>query len=239
MSEELEKIKNIIKYLNRVSKSEDIGLMNQDFFITTEELKKLIDNYYIGFNNQKELNEELMFRYKSIEELKFKKGEFSRYRDLSNNTSVRYTPEEHQAYAFTVWHFFINELETKLKLKKKKLKKTPLSIKDRNVHKLFQLIDSELEIFSSGDDFINATVNNKNQPFYLNIDNRNFHYIITVLKPYFYNFEYRKFVLANQIYSKRKGTELKIKNFQNSKCEHPSKRELIDKIVNKFTNSLD
>ena len=76
MSKELEKIKTIIKYLNRVSKSEEIGLMNQDFFLTTEELKRLIDNYYLGFNNQKELNVELIFRYESISSLKFEEGDF-------------------------------------------------------------------------------------------------------------------------------------------------------------------
>ena len=47
MSEELEKIKTIIKHLNRVSKSEEIGLMDQDFFLTPEELKRLVDNYYL------------------------------------------------------------------------------------------------------------------------------------------------------------------------------------------------
>lgn len=236
MSEDLEKIKTIIKYLNRVSKSEEIGLMDQDFFLTKEELKGLIDNYCLGFNNQKELNEQLRFRYNSITDLKFKEGNFFRIRDLSNNKKVRYTPEQHQAYAFTVWHLLIEEFEAKLNLKKKKNEKTPLSIKDSKVHRLFELIDSELEIFSSGDDFIDATVYQRNHPFHLNIDNRNFHYIITVLKPYFYNFEYQKFVLANQIYAKT-GTLLRAKNFQNSRVEYSSKKELIDEIVNKFRNS--
>ena len=233
-----EEIKSIIKYLNRVSKSEEIGLMNQDFFLTPEELKRLVDNYYLGFNNQKELNEELRFRYNSISELRFKEGKFSRYKDLSNNTRVRYTPEQHQAYAFTVWHFLINEFETKLKLKKKKNEKTALSIKDIKVYKLFDLIDSELEIFSSGEDFIDASVNNRNQTFRLNIQNTNFRYIINILGPYFYNFEYQKFVSANQIHSK-KGTKLTVKNLHNSKAEHPSQKELIDETVNNFRNSLD
>tara|TARA_R110002073_G_scaffold298869_1_gene465607 strand:- start:32 stop:742 length:711 start_codon:yes stop_codon:yes gene_type:complete len=236
MSKELEKIKTIIKYLNRVSKSEEIGLMNQDFFLTTEELKRLIDNYYLGFNNQKELNVELIFRYESISSLKFEEGDFSRVRDLSNNSRVKYNKEQHQAYAFTVWHFLINEFETKLK--KKKNEKARLSIKDKNVNRLFDLIDSELEIFSSGEDFINASVNNRKQTFYLNIGNRDFHYIITVLKPYFFNFEYQKFVSSNEIYSKR-GTQLTVKNLQNSKAEYPREKELIDEIVKKFKNSLD
>ena len=236
MSEELEKIKTIIKYLNRVSKSEEIGLMDQDFFLTEEELKRLVDNYHLGFNNEKELNEELRFRLKSISDLKFKEGNFFRIRDLSNHKKVRYNNEEHQAYAFNVWHFLINEFKTKLNLKVKE--KQSLSIKDKRVFRLFELIDSNLEIFSSGEDFINATVNNRKQTFHLNIDNRNFYYIITVLKPYFYNFEYQKFVLANQIYTK-KGSKLRVKNFHNSKVDHPSKRELIDEIVNNFRNSLD
>lgn len=236
MSKESKKIKAIIKYLNRVSESEEMGLMDQDFFLTTEELKRLVDNYYLGFNNQKELNDEIRFKMRSISELKFNEGEFSRIKDLSKNTKVKYKNEEHQAYAFMVSHFLINEFETKLKLKKIKNEKTALSIKDIKVYKLFDLIDSELEIFSSGEDFIDASVNNSNKIFQLNIKNRTFHYIITVLQPYFYNFEYQKFVLANQIYGK-KGNLLRAKNFQNSKVEYPSKKELIDGIVNKFRNS--
>ena len=42
MNWESEKIKTIVKYLNRVSKSEEIGLMDQDFFLTKDELNKLI-----------------------------------------------------------------------------------------------------------------------------------------------------------------------------------------------------
>ena len=106
------------------------------------------------------------------------------------------------------------------------------------MNRLFDLIDSELEIFSSGEDFINASVNNRKQTFYLNIGNRDFHYIITVLKPYFFNFEYQKFVSSNEIYSKR-GTQLTVKNLQNSKAEYPREKELIDEIVKKFKNSLD
>lgn len=236
MSQESDRIKNIIKYLQRVSKSEEIGLMEQNFFLTMKELKSIIDNYYIGFNNQKELNEELIFRLKSISELKLKKGHFKRVRDLSNNTMVKYNKQEHQAYAFMVCECLVNEFEKQLNLKVKE--KQPLSIKNKNVYKLFDLINSDLEIFSSGEDFIDASVNNSNKIFQLNIKNRTFHYIITVLKPYFYNFEYKKFVLANQIYGKN-GTRLQAKNFQNSKAEYPSQKEMIDDIVNKFRNSLD
>ena len=238
-----EEIKSIIKYLNRVSKSEEIGLMNQDFFLTPEELKRLVDNYYLGFNNQKELNEELRFRYNSLSELKFEEGNFFRIRDLSNHKKVRYNNEEHQAYAFTVWHFLINEFETKLKLKKKKNKKAPIKINNKEVHKLFELIDNEFEIFSSGEDFINAIAEERKQDFYLNIDNRTFRYIISVLEPYFDNWEHKKFIKSNNIYSNGRYSKVKTlitsKNYYRAECQDPDVMKRIDKIVKNFKNRLD
>jgi len=243
MSKESKKIKTILKYLNRVSKSEEMGLMDQDFFLTTEELKGLIDNYYLGFDNQKELNDGLRFKLNSISELKFKEGEFSRVRDLSNNARVKYTTEEHQAYAFTVWHFLINEFETKLKLKKKKNKKAPIKINNVEVHNLFKLIDNEFKIFSSGEDFINAIAEERKQDFHLNIDNRTFRYIISVLEPYFDNWEHKKFIKSNNIYSNGRyskvNTLITSKNYYRSECQDPEVMKSVDKIVKKFKNSLD
>ena len=231
MNWESEKIKTIVKYLNRVSKSEEIGLMDQDFFLTKDELNKLINNYYLGFDNQRELNEELRFRHKSIVDLEFKKGRFSRYKDLSNNTRVNYSQQEHQAYAFMVRQILINEFEKKLNLKVKD--KPNLGIKNKEVHELFKLIDAELEIFSSGENFIDASVYQRKEDFYLNITNREFHYILTVLKPYFNSFEYSKFVISNNIFSKN-GTQLTKENLHNSKSNAPNNAALIDEIINNF-----
>ena len=231
MSKEVEKIKTIVKYLNRVSKSEEIGLMDQDFFLTEDELKKLINNYYLGFNNQRELNEELRFRHKSIVDLGFEEGKFRRIKDLSNNTRVNYPQEEHQAYAFMVWKILINEFEKKLNLKVKD--KPNLGIRKKEVHELFKLIDAELDIFSSGENFIDASVYQRKENFYLNITNREFHYILTVLKPYFNNFEYGKFVIENNIFSK-KGTQHTKENLHNSKSYTTNNAAFIDEIINNF-----
>ena len=231
MSKEVEKIKTIVKYLNRVSKSEEIGLVDQDFFLTKDELKKLIDTYYLGFDNQRELNEELRFRHKSIVDLGFKKGSFSRYKDLTKSKRVNYKKEQHQAYAFMVWQILINEFEKKLNLKVKD--KPNLGIKNKEVHELFKLIDAELEIFSSGENFIDASVYQRKEDFYLNITNREFHYILTALKPYFNSFEYSKFVISNNIFSKN-GTQLTKENLHNSKSYAPNKAALIDEIINNF-----
>ena len=231
MSKEVEKIKTIVKYLNRVSKSEEIGLMDQDFFLTKDELNKLINNYYLGFDNQRELNEELRFRHKSIVDLEFEEGGFSRIKDLSNNSKVNYSQQEHQAYAFMVRKILINEFEKKLNLKVKD--KPNLGIKNKEVHELFKLIDAELEIFSSGENFIDASVYQRKEDFYLNITNREFHYILTVLKPYFNSFEYSKFVISNNIFSKN-GTQLTKENLYNSKSNAPNNAALIDEIINNF-----
>lgn len=125
MSEELKNIKDIMKYLNRVSNESKIGLINQDFFLDDSQLRILIENYYLEFNRLKELIEDLKLKYGHLKNLSFEKGDFLRVKDLSNNVRVKYSQKEHQAYAFKVHKFFINELEKKLNTINK------LSIKDK------------------------------------------------------------------------------------------------------------
>lgn len=232
MSEELKNIKDIIKYLNRVSNASEIGLINQDFFLDDTQLRILIQNYYVEFNNSKELMADLRFKYEHFKNLSFEKGSFLRVKDLSNNVRVMYSQKEHQAYAFKVHKFFIDELERKLNIKTKK-QTNKLSIKNKQVYVLFKLIDLKLDIFKSGEEFIDSSVKEKNLEFYLNIDNRSFHYILTILKPFFYNFELQKFVTANKVYTSR-GTILTKKNLHNSKSEYPRDKKLIDEILINF-----
>ena len=232
MSEELKHIKDIMKYLNRVSNASEIGLINQDFFLDDTQLRILIQNYYVEFNNSKELMADLRFKYEHLKNLSFEKGNFLRVKDLSNNVRVMYSQKEHQAYAFKVHKFFIDELERKLNIKTKK-QTNKLSIKNKQVYELFKLIDLKLDIFKSGEEFIDSSVKEKNLEFYLNIDNRSFHYILTILKPYFYHFELQKFVTANKIYTLR-GTILTKKNLHNSKSDYSRYQELIDEILNNF-----
>tara|TARA_B110000483_G_scaffold29935_1_gene36349 strand:+ start:300 stop:1130 length:831 start_codon:yes stop_codon:yes gene_type:complete len=274
MSEELKNIKDIMKYLNRVSNESKIGLINQDFFLDDSQLRILIENYYLEFNRLKELIEDLKLKYGHLKNLSFEKGDFLRVKDLSNNVRVKYSQKEHQAYAFKVHKFFINELEKKLntinklsikdkqvgiekelntinerinklsikdkqvgieKMLNIKTKKqtNKLSIKNKQVYELFKLIDLKLDIFKSGEEFIDSSVKEKNLEFYLNIKNTTFYYILSILKPYFYNFELQKFVTANKVHSKR-GTILTKKNLHNSKSEHPSDIKLIDEILINF-----
>ena len=232
MSEELKNIKDIMKYLNRVNNTSKIGLINQDFFLDETQLRILIQNYYVEFNNSKELMADLRFKYEHLKNLSFEKGNFLRVKDLSNNVRVKYSQKEHQAYAFKVHKFFIDELERKLNIKTKK-QTNKLSIKNKQVYELFKLIDLNLDIFKSGEEFIDSSVKEKNLEFYLNIDNRSFYYILTILKPYFYHFELQKFVTANKIYTLR-GTILTKKNLHNSKSEYPRDKESIDEILINF-----
>ena len=232
MSEELKNIKDIMKYLNRVSNESKIGLINQDFFLDDSQLRILIENYYLEFNRLKELIEDLKLKYGHLKNLSFEKGDFLRVKDLSNNVRVKYSQKEHQVYAFKIHKFFIDELERKLNTKTKK-QRNKLSIKNKQVYELFKLIDLKLDIFKSGEEFIDSSVKEKNLEFYLNIKNTTFYYILSILKPYFYNFELQKFVTANKVHSKR-GTILTKKNLHNSKSEHPSDIELIDEILINF-----
>jgi len=232
MSEELKNIKDIMKYLNRVSNASDIGLINQHFFLDDTQLRNLIQNYYVEFNNSKELIADLKFKYEHLKNLSFEKGNFLRVKDRLNNVRVKYSQKEHQAYGFKVHKFFIDELERKLNIKTKK-QTNKLSIKNKQVYELFKLIDLNLDIFKSGEDFIDSSVKEKNLEFYLNIKNTTFYYILSILKPYFYNFEFQKFVTANKVHSIR-GTIITKKNLHNSKSEHPSDIKLIDEIVKNF-----
>lgn len=238
MSEEARTLKDIIKYLNRVNNSDEIEPMPQNFFLKKEELKSLIENYYIEFKNNFDLAADVRFNYKIIEKLNFEMGTVVRIKDLSNNGRVKYSKKQHQAYAYEVRQFLVQEFEEKLDKKRVKENRN-LSVKNKKVYKLFDSIDSELDIFVSGDDFIDASIHNGRKDFYLNITNRDFHHLITSLKPYFYNFSYEKFVVANNIYSKKSKQMLKIKNFQNSKSVGSEYTDSIDEIVNKFKSSLE
>lgn len=236
MSEEARKLKDIIKYLNRVNNSDEIEPMPQNFFLKKEELRDLIKNYYIEFKNDNDLSAEVRYNYKILEKLNFERDVFYRIKDLTNNGRVKYSKKQHQAYAYEVRGFLVDEFKEKLGIKSEKVMRT-LTVKNKEVYDLFKALDSELDIFETGDDFINASVLNKGLDFYLNITNRDFHHLITALKPYFFNFTYGKFIVANNIYTKTSGKKIKIKNFQNSKSVGSENTDSIDKIINKFKNS--
>ena len=74
---------------------------------------------------------DLRFKYEHLKNLSFEKGNFLRVKDLSNNVRVKYSQKEHQAYAFKVHKFFIDELERKLNIKTKK-QTNKLSIKNKS-----------------------------------------------------------------------------------------------------------
>jgi hypothetical protein len=71
------------------------------------------------------------------------------------------------------------------------------------------------------------------QEIHLNIDNRNFHYILTKIKEYFFNFTITAVAKTNKIYSER-GNVLGAKNLRNSKVDNPSLKNEIDEIVTNF-----
>jgi hypothetical protein len=68
---------------------------------------------------------------------------------------------------------------------------------------------------------------------HLNINNQNFHYLLTKIKEYFFNFTITAVAETNKIYSK-KGTLLKANNLINANVDFPSLKDSIDEVFKNF-----
>lgn len=241
MNENSIKIKSIIKYLYDVYNKENIGLKDQKFYLKKIELKNLLQEYFISFQNNKKLVEDITYNYELIKKLSFKNNSGNHFlvreilADVNKTINVKYSLKEHQEYAFQTHRHLIEEFKKKLKLSNDSKSKRKITIKDRKVYDLFKSLNIRLDIIEDGfeKDFIDSIIGLNKNDFQLMIDNRNFHYILGKIKPYFYNFSIKCFAENNNIYS-LKGVRLKVKNLQNSKIEHPSKKEIIDETVKNF-----
>jgi hypothetical protein len=231
-------VKNLIKYLTEVSNGEKIEGLSQSFFISNKELDKILSEYFIFFKNEKELLSDVRYNYNLIKDMSFpyEKEDVMYARDLSIENNVSHTQKEHNRYSHRIHSHLIKAFGEKLGVKKAKEKKR-ITLKSKKVYGLVEILNLKLDFLKNDSlpkHFIDVLIGKSEQEIHLNIDNRNFHYILTKIKEYFFNFTITAVAKTNKIYSER-GNVLGAKNLRNSKVDNPSLKNEIDEIVTNFS----
>jgi hypothetical protein len=231
-------IKNIIKYLTDVFNEEKIERKSQSFFISNKELDKILNEYFIFLKNEKELLSDVRYNYNLIKNISFpyEKEDVMYARDLSIENNVSHTQKEHNRYSHRIHSHLIKAFGEKLGVKKAKEKKR-ITLKSKKVYGLVEILNLKLDFLKNDSlpkHFIDVLIGKSEQEIHLNIDNRNFHYILTKIKEYFFNFTITAVAKTNKIYSER-GNVLGAKNLRNSKVDNPSLKNEIDEIVTNFS----
>ena len=228
-------IKNIIKYLKDVYDGEKIEGLSQSFFISNKELDKILSEYFVFFKNENELLNDVRYNYNLIKDLSFPyvEGDFIYVNDLSIENNVYYSKEQHNSYSLRIHSNLIKVFEEKLGFKKD-INTKYITIKNKRILQLLTQLNLKIEFLRedfSPEDFIAILTLTSEKEIHLNIDNRNFHYLLTKIREYFFNFTITAVAKTNKIYSKR-GTLLKANNLINAKSYYPSLKDSIDEVFN-------
>ena len=136
MSDLVSKIEELIKYLTRVfngveltSESkrekekygnyteEDHIVRSQDFFILAKDLDNILDEWFVGFKNEEELNKTLKFKLGELKKLSFSKGkkDFFLVKSLSSRSNLILSNKSHNNYSHLIHSHLIQVFEEKLK----------------------------------------------------------------------------------------------------------------------------
>jgi len=129
----------------------------------------------------------------------------------------------------------IEAFEDKLGFKKERNTKH-ITIRNKRILPLLTQLNLKVEFLRedcSPEDFITVLTVASEKGIHLNIDNRNFHYLLTKIKEYFFNFTITAVGKTNKIHSKR-GTLLKANNLINAKGDYPSLKDSIDEVFKNF-----
>jgi hypothetical protein len=129
----------------------------------------------------------------------------------------------------------VKKSATEIKIDRVKEKK-PITVKNRKIVDIVKKINLEVEFLREDctpEDFIDVLTGASEKDIYLNIDNRNFHYLLTKIGEYFFNFSFTAVAKTNKIHSKR-GTLLKANNLNNAKVDYPSLKDDIDEVFKNF-----
>ena len=230
-------IKNIIKYLKDVYDGEKIEGLSQSFFISNKELDKILSEYFIFFKNENELLNDVRYNYNLIKDMSFpyQEGDYIYVRDLSIENIVYYSKEQHNSYSHRIHSHLVDAFEEKLGFKKERNTKH-ITIRNKRILPLLTQLNLKVEFLRedcSPEDFIAVLKVASKKEIHLNIDNRNFHYLLTKIKEYFFNFTITAVGQTNKIRSKR-GTLLKANNLINAKGDYPSLKDSIDEVFKNF-----
>ena len=230
-------IKDLIMFLDDVNRGKQIERKDSDFFKLTKDLDDVFDKYYISFKNNGELREQVAYNYNLIKNMSFpdSKGDYIYVKDLSNHSKPNYSKEQYNSYALFVHSYLMRKFEDKLGLKKEKTTKH-ITIKNKSILPLLTQLNLKIEFLredSSPEYFIAVLTRKSEKEIHLNIDNRNFHYLLTKIQEYFFNYSITAVAKTNKIYSKRE-TLLKANNLINAKSDYPSLKDDIDGVFKNF-----
>jgi len=129
----------------------------------------------------------------------------------------------------------IKENATEIKTDRVKEKKR-ITVKNRKTVDIVKRLNLEVEFLREDctpEDFIDVLKGTSEKGIYININNRNFHYLLSKIKEYFYNFSITAVAETNKIHSKN-GTLFTANNLNNAKVDYPSLKERIDSVFLKL-----
>jgi len=230
-------IKDLIRFLDDVNRGKQIKRKESDFFKLTKDLDDVLDKYYISFKNNDELREQVAYNYNLIKDMSFPESKevFFRVKDLANHTKPKYSNEQYNSYALFIHSYLMRNFKEKLGLNVE-VKRKKITIKNKNIFEVLKRVNLEIDFLKEDvnvTDFIYVLTRASEKQIHLNIDNRSFHYLLSKIKEYFFNFSYTAVAETNKIYSKG-GKVIKAKTLRNSKSEYPKHKDNIDRILNNF-----
>ena len=111
------KINKIIKYLIDIYNKEDLSSVNQDFFLSKPKLDKLLDKYYLKFENSDEQNKAVAHNLEILDKLSFNKNKkgYKIYKDLTRESNLNLSKKEHLQYASSIYYHLKNSFINKLR----------------------------------------------------------------------------------------------------------------------------
>ena len=117
MNKHSSQIKDIINYLTQVYNKEDLSNINQDFFLSKPELDKLLDKYYLQFENSDEQNKAVAHNLEILDKLSFNKNEkgYKLFKDLTRESNLNLSKDEHIKYASSIYYHLTNSFINKLR----------------------------------------------------------------------------------------------------------------------------
>ena len=230
-------IKNLITFLDDVFNDKKITRKESDFFKLTKDLDDVLHKYYISFKNNGELREQVAYNYNLIKDMSFPESKevFFHVKDLANHTKPKYSNEQYNSYALFIHSYLMRNFKEKLGLNVE-VKRKKITIKNKNIFEVLKRVNLEIDFLKEDvnvTDFIYVLTGASEKQIHLNIDNRSFHYLLSKIKEYFFNFSYTAVAETNKIYSKG-GKVIKAKTLRNSKSEYPKHKDNIDRILNNF-----
>ncbi len=230
-------IKDLIRFLDDVNRGKQIKRKESDFFKLTKDLDDVLDKYYISFKNNKGLREEVAYNYNLIKDMSFPESKevFFRVKDFSNHSKPNYSNEQYNSYALFIHSYLMRNFKENLGLNIE-VKRKKITIKNKNIFEVLKKVNLEIEFLREDvnvTDFIKALTGTSEKEIHLNISNRDFHYLLTKIKEYFFNFSITAVGKTNKIRSKG-GTLLKANNLINAKGDYPSLKDDIDGVFKNF-----